>query len=181
MELYKKKPLYLQILIKKTDELLREADLDLDKKLSMKEFKAYAYKNKEIIEFLDAYEPLIGNSFTERKKTIKEELSDNNDEEESKAQSLIINDEISQNIINKKNKNNDNEKENETNNNNDNETNNEIESQNNENENTENFEEEDILNLGDEGIDPDLKAELNKDILAEERNRKKYRKYKKRS
>ena len=170
MTLYKKRPLISSNIDEKTDEILREADLDLDKKLSLREFKAYAYRNREIIGFLDAYEPLIGNSFTERKKAIKEELSDNNDEEESKTQSLVINDVISQNTINKKNKNNDNEKENETNNNNDNETNNEIESQN--NENTENFEEEDILNLGDEVIDPDLKAELNKDILAEERNEK---------
>ena len=170
MTLYKKKPLISSNIDEKTDEILREADLDLDKKLSLREFKAYAYRNREIIGFLDAYEPLVGNSFTERKKTIKEGLSENDDEEESKAQSLIINDEISQNIINKKNKNNDNEKENETNNNNDNETNNEIESQN--NENTDNFEEEDIVNLGDEGIDPDLKAELDKDIEAEERNEK---------
>ena len=161
MTLYKGKPLISSNIDEKADELLREADLDLDKKLSLREFKAYAYRNRDVIGFLDAYEPLVGTSFTERKKVKQEEESSNNDgdgDEESKSDTLNLNDTISKSTIIDKDNDNDND--------NINETNNEIESEN--NENTENFE-EDLVNLGDEGIDPDLKAELDKDIEAEER------------
>ena len=106
---------------------------------------------------MDAYEPLVSNSFTENKRPIKDGFSDN-EEEESKTDSIVLNETISKSAI----VDNDNE--------NDNETNNEMESQN--NENSKNFEEEDLVNLGDEGIDPDLKAELNKDIEADERKEK---------
>ena len=82
MTLYKQKPLISSNLDEKTNELLREADLDLDKKLSLREFKAYAYKNREVIEFLDGYESLVGNAYTERKKT-KKDASVKDDETES--------------------------------------------------------------------------------------------------
>ena len=39
--------------------MLKEADLDLDKKLSLKEFKSYAYINRDIIDFLNGFQPLI--------------------------------------------------------------------------------------------------------------------------
>jgi len=38
---------------------MREADLDLDRKLSQREFQSYAYKNLEIIDFLKRYNSLI--------------------------------------------------------------------------------------------------------------------------
>ena len=79
MTLYKQKPLISSNIHEKTDELLREADLDLDNKLSLREFKAYAYKNREVIEFLDGYESLVGNVYTERK-TTKRDNSQKNDE-----------------------------------------------------------------------------------------------------
>jgi microtubule-associated protein-like 6 len=154
MTLYKKNPIISSNIDEKTDVLLREADLDLDKKLSMKEFQAYAYKNKEIIEFLNAYEFLVGNPYND-KSTIKKEDSENENEEktENEKESDIGND-----TYNKKSENideNSDVNESITNNNNDNIN--------------EDFE-EDLVNLGDEGIDPDLKAELDKDVEAKKRN-----------
>ena len=79
MTLYQKKPLIRSNIEEKADEILREADLDLDRKLSFKEFQSYAYKNLEIIEFLNGYESLIPNSKSERKQ-IKREYSESDEE-----------------------------------------------------------------------------------------------------
>ena len=56
---YKKEPLVSTKIEEKTNEILKEADLDLDKKLSLKEFKSYAYINRDMINFLNGFEPLI--------------------------------------------------------------------------------------------------------------------------
>ena len=66
MTLYKKKPVIRSDIEEKSDEIMREADLDLDRKLSLREFQSYTYKNLEVIEFLKAYNSLITNSYTER-------------------------------------------------------------------------------------------------------------------
>ena len=66
MTLYKKKPVIRSDIEEKSDEIMREADLDLDRKLSLREFQSYAYKNLEVIEFLKTYNSLITNSYTER-------------------------------------------------------------------------------------------------------------------
>jgi Ca2+-binding EF-hand superfamily protein len=50
---YKKEPLVSTKIEEKTNEILKEADLDLDKKLSLKEFKSYAYTNRDILDFLN--------------------------------------------------------------------------------------------------------------------------------
>ena len=143
MTLYNKNPLITANIEEKTDELLREADLDLDKKLSLREFQAYAYKNREIISFLDAYESLLGNLHTERK-TTKIDISENEEEE-----------------IENMNYSNDNDEENPEKN--------ENEESKDDYENAQSFD-EDIVNMGDFAMDPDLMAELNKDKEAKERN-----------
>jgi WD40 repeat protein/Ca2+-binding EF-hand superfamily protein len=47
---------------KKTDEFLKNADLDLDKKLSLREFQTYLTKNREILGTLDSYSVLLSNN-----------------------------------------------------------------------------------------------------------------------
>ena len=51
MMIYQKKPIIKSKIEEKAEEILKEADLDLDQKLSMKEFQAYAYKNKGFLNF----------------------------------------------------------------------------------------------------------------------------------
>ena len=55
MTLYKSKPVIRSEMEEKSDEIMREADLDLDRKLSQKEVQSYAYKNLEMIDFLKGY------------------------------------------------------------------------------------------------------------------------------
>ena len=43
----------------KVDEIIKIADLDLDKKLSLREFQLYSYKNREMFACLDKFEKLI--------------------------------------------------------------------------------------------------------------------------
>ena len=43
----------------KVDSILKEADLDMDKRLSLREFQLYAYKNREMFSCLDKFEKLI--------------------------------------------------------------------------------------------------------------------------
>ena len=89
MTLYNKNPIIGANIEEKADELLREADLDLDKKLSMREFQAYAYKNREVISFLDAYESLLGNSNIDKNK----ENSESDEDEKENNNDLNDNDE----------------------------------------------------------------------------------------
>ena len=146
MTLYKKKPVIKSDIEEKSDEIMREADLDLDRKLSLREFQSYAYKNLEVIEFLKGYNSLITSAYTERKQ-IKREYSES--DEVNDTETHLDDDET----------NNDNENNDETNRDeedDDNGTNNEFE--------------EDVVNYGDEAMDPDLKAELEKDNEANKRN-----------
>ena len=43
----------------RADEIIKVADLDMDKKLSLREFQLYAYKNREMFACLDKFEKLI--------------------------------------------------------------------------------------------------------------------------
>ena len=43
----------------KVDSILKEADLDMDKRLSLREFQLYSYKNREMFSCLDKFEKLI--------------------------------------------------------------------------------------------------------------------------
>ena len=43
----------------RADEIMKAADLDMDKKLSLREFQLYAYKNREMFACLDKFEKLI--------------------------------------------------------------------------------------------------------------------------
>ena len=45
----------------KADSIINEADIDQDKKLSLKEFQSYAAKNREIFSIFDAYSKLLNN------------------------------------------------------------------------------------------------------------------------
>lgn len=147
MTLYKNKPVIRSEIEEKSDEIMREADLDLDRKLSQKEFQSYAYKNLEIIDFLKGYNSLITNAYTERKQ-IKREYSESDEVNETDTQ--LDNDET----------NNENENEDETN----------KEEDDDDNTGGNNEFEEDVVNYGDEAMDPDLKAELEKDKEANKRN-----------
>ena len=98
----------------------------------------------EVIEFLKGYNSLITTAYTERKQ-IKKEYSESDEVNDTETQ--LDNDET----------NNENEEE---------ETNKDEE----DDIGTNNNFEEDIVNYGDEGMDPDLKAELEKDNEANKRN-----------
>ena len=93
---YKKEPLISTDIEEKANEILKEADLDLDKKLSLKEFKSYAYINRDLIDFLNGFEPLIKDNninqnineeseksvdFTEKIEIKEDEEENNNDNE----------------------------------------------------------------------------------------------------
>jgi len=47
---------------KKTDEVMKSADLDLDKKLNQKEFQMYLSKNRDALKILDNYASLLNNN-----------------------------------------------------------------------------------------------------------------------
>ena len=85
MTLYKNKPVIRSEIEEKLDKIMREADLDLDMKLSQREFQSHAYKNLEIIDFLKGYYSLITNAYTERKQ-IKREYSEIDEVNETETQ-----------------------------------------------------------------------------------------------
>ena len=124
---YKKEPLVSANIEEKAEEILKEADFDFDKKLSLKEFKSYAYINRDLIDFLNGFEPLIKDN----------NINQNINEESEKSVDFTEKIEI---------------KEDEEENNNENEY------------------MEDMIDIGDEEMDPDLKAELAKDEEAKKRN-----------
>ena len=43
----------------KVDSIIKEADLDMDKRLSLREFQLYSYKNREMFACLDKFEKLL--------------------------------------------------------------------------------------------------------------------------
>ena len=53
------KPLINSEIEEKVDEIMKIADLDMDKKLSLREFQLYSYKNREMFACLDKFEKLI--------------------------------------------------------------------------------------------------------------------------
>ena len=53
------KPLINSEIEEKVDEIMKVADLDMDKKLSLREFQLYSYKNREMFSCLDKFEKLI--------------------------------------------------------------------------------------------------------------------------
>ena len=85
MTLYKNKPVIRSEIEEKFEEIMREADLDLDRKLSQREFQSHAYKNLEIIDFLKGSNSLITNAYTERKQ-IKREYSESDEVNETETQ-----------------------------------------------------------------------------------------------
>ena len=53
------KPIIDSEIEEKVDEIMKNGDLDMDKKLSLREFQLYSYKNREIFSSLDKFEKLI--------------------------------------------------------------------------------------------------------------------------
>ena len=111
---YKKEPLVSTKIEEKAEEILKEADLDLDKKLSLKEFKSYAYTNRDIIDFLNGFEPLVkarkeveGSIIEESERSeeitekteIKEDSMENNDDNEFMEDIVNLGDEGSYNDL----------------------------------------------------------------------------------
>ena len=128
---YKKEPLVSTKIEQKANEILKEADLDLDNKLSLREFKSYININRNILDFLNGYESLAKADNIDDKSLIEE--SERTEKSEEKTE----------NKDNKENPESDN--------------------------NSDDYLEE-SLNIGDEAMDPDLKAELEKDEEAKKRN-----------
>ena len=115
---YLKEPLITTSIEQKANEIIKEADLDLDKKLSLREFKTYVNTNRNIIDFLKGYEFLIKENIEEENYEESERTEKTEEKEESNEEDEYMEEEI----------------------------------------------------IGDEGIDPDLKAELDKDEEAKKRN-----------
>ena len=122
---YKKEPLVSTKIEQKASEILQQADLDLDKKLSLREFKSYININRNILDFLNGYLPLVGEEM------VPEEGGSEQTEKSEKTEKKL-------------------EEKTESNLDDD-------------------YSEEDLI-IGDEEIDPDLIAELNKDEEAKKRN-----------
>ena len=68
----------------KTDTIINDADLDQDKKLSLKEFQSYAAKNREIFAVLEPYGKLLNSDPIQSSKGGKKNVEpDEEDEEEN--------------------------------------------------------------------------------------------------
>ena len=129
MIISKGRPVIASDVESKADDFLRTADLDMDKKLSLKEFQSYAAKNRDVFSILDAYSPLLSNNpigASSSSKGGKEKKGDRERREDR------IDDD------------------------------NQYDDNGNEEDAGGDFDEEET-GEGDEGIDPDLLAELNKD------------------
>lgn len=128
MIISKGRPVIASDVESKADDFLRTADLDMDKKLSLKEFQSYAAKNRDVFAILDAYSPLLTNNPIGASSSSK---GRKDKKWKRKREERVLDDEDYE-----------------------------------ENPNDEDaggeFDEEDT-GEGDEGIDPDLLAELNKD------------------
>jgi microtubule-associated protein-like 6 len=87
MTLSKKRPVISADVESRANDMLLAADLDLDKKLSLKEFQSYCAKNREIFSILDAYAPLlksnpIGASTMANKSNKQSQIRNDGDEED---------------------------------------------------------------------------------------------------
>ena len=75
----------------KTDTIINDADLDQDKKLSLKEFQSYAAKNREIFAVLEPYgkllnsDPIMSSKGGKKNVESDEEDEEENDEEENEG------------------------------------------------------------------------------------------------
>ena len=137
------KPLINTEIEERVDEIMKNADLDMDKKLSLREFQLYSYKNREMFACLDKFEKLITKNpigppstmdrpgMKKNIKSMEEEISNGNDEED-------LEDTDEDNVVLRKESGRD--------------------------------EEEDLVNIGED--DPDLNAELNKVELLSEKLKK---------
>ena len=84
----------------KVDSIIKEADLDMDKRLSLREFQLYSYKNREMFACLDKFEKLITknpigppSTFDKiEQKQIKNELENEEDTESSMINNNIYDD-----------------------------------------------------------------------------------------
>ncbi len=129
MIISKGRPVIASDVESKADDFLRTADLDMDKKLSLKEFQSYAAKNRDVFAILDAYSPLLTNNPIGASSSSKGR-KDKKSEREKREERVLDDEDYEENP-------------------NDEDAGGE-------------FDEEDT-GEGDEGIDPDLLAELNKD------------------
>ena len=125
MIISKGRPVIASDVESKTDDFLRTADLDMDKKISLKEFQSYAAKNREVFSILDAYSPLLTNNPIGASSSSKGGKS----EREKRNERIIDNDDYDKGD---------------------------------DDDIGGDFEEQET-GEGDEGMDPDLLAELNKD------------------
>ena len=94
------KPLINSEIEERVDEIIKVADLDMDKKLSLREFQLYSYKNREMFSCLDKFESLItknpiGPPSTMDRPGIRRK-NFNQDEESEKDDEDIENDEESE-------------------------------------------------------------------------------------
>ncbi|MBP3801902.1 MAG: EF-hand domain-containing protein, partial [Clostridia bacterium] len=133
------KPLINSEIEERVDEIMKVADLDMDKKLSLREFQLYSYKNREMFACLDKFEKLIsknpiGAPSTMDRPGARRNLKKNKDELSNEDEG-------------------DNQEDTE-------------EDNNNESYNDKNLE-EDLVNIGED--DPDLVAELKKADEANEK------------
>ena len=62
LNLSNKRPLVSNDIEKKTDDFVKNADLDLDRKISLKEFQSYTAKNREVFTIFDNYSVLLNNN-----------------------------------------------------------------------------------------------------------------------
>lgn len=89
MTLSRGRPLIKNEIETKADDMLREADIDLDKRVSMKEFQSYAAKNRDVFTVCDAFSVLLNNNPMKRneKKQAKKQNDNEEDDNENEDQS----------------------------------------------------------------------------------------------
>lgn len=82
-----KRPIVSNDIEKKTDEFIKNADLDLDRKISLKEFQSYTTKNRDIFTICDNYSILMNSNpmagaISSTNKHIKSRPPSNEDEDD---------------------------------------------------------------------------------------------------
>ena len=97
---YKKEPLVSTKIEQKASEILKQADLDLDNKLSLREFKSYININRNFLDFLNGYLPLCEgeggvppeDTVSEKTEKSEEKSEKKSEKKEEKTESNIDND-----------------------------------------------------------------------------------------
>ena len=97
------KPLINTEIEERVDEIIKAADLDMDKKLSLREFQLYAYKNREMFATLDKFEKLItknpiGPPSTMDRPGLKRKFKNENEQSESGEDENISNEDTNKNF-----------------------------------------------------------------------------------